>query len=42
MATRAYKEERYKYGVENVERIGDDAYAFHSTLMYGPEDSLFS
>ncbi len=42
MSNKAYKEEKYKYGVENVERIGDETYTYDSTLLYGPEDSLFA
>ena len=40
---KTYREEKYKYGIEFVDRINDDAYTYMSTLIPGPnEESLFS
>jgi len=38
-----YREDKYKYGLELVDRINEEAYTYMTPLSSGPnEDSLFS
>jgi hypothetical protein len=40
---KTYREDKYKYGLEFVDRINEDAYTYMSPLIAGPnEESLFS
>ena len=37
-----YREEKYKYGLEFVDRINEEAYIYVSPIAGGSEESLFS
>jgi hypothetical protein len=37
---KGYREERYKYGLEHVDRIGDESNTYRSPIITGPEESL--
>lgn len=40
---KTYREERYKYGLEFIDRIGDEAYTYVSPVGKGvQEESLFA
>lgn len=40
---KAYNQDKYKYGLEMVDRINEEAYSYMTPLTTGPnEDSLFS
>jgi len=43
ISRKGYREEKYKYGLEFVDKIGDEATSYMSPLIYGPvEDALLA